>query len=36
MAQGVRAVLGGPLAALLHDVTGTSLPVSASSWRWMC
>lgn len=27
MAQGVGSVLGGPLAALLHDVTGSWLPV---------
>jgi len=29
MAQGVGSVLGGPLAALLHDVTGSWLPVFA-------
>ena len=27
MAQGVGSVLGGPLAALLHDKTGSWLPV---------
>jgi cyanate permease len=27
MAQGVGSVLGGPLAALLHDATGSWLPV---------
>jgi oxalate/formate antiporter len=27
MAQGIGSVLGGPLAALLHDVTGTWMPV---------
>jgi OFA family oxalate/formate antiporter-like MFS transporter len=27
MAQGIGSVLGGPLAALLHDVTGSWLPV---------
>jgi MFS family permease len=30
MAQGVGSVLGGPLAALLHDVTGSWLPVFAT------
>jgi OFA family oxalate/formate antiporter-like MFS transporter len=29
MAQGVGSVLGGPLAALLHDKTGSWLPVFA-------
>jgi MFS transporter, OFA family, oxalate/formate antiporter len=29
MAQGFGSVLGGPLAALLHDTTGTWLPVFA-------
>jgi OFA family oxalate/formate antiporter-like MFS transporter len=29
MAQGVGSVLGGPLAALLHDMTGSWLPVFA-------
>ena len=29
MAQGIGSVLGGPLAALLHDKTGTWLPVFA-------
>jgi cyanate permease len=29
MAQGVGSVLGGPLAALLHDQTGSWLPVFA-------
>jgi MFS transporter, OFA family, oxalate/formate antiporter len=29
MAQGVGSVLGGPLAALLHDATGSWLPVFA-------
>jgi OFA family oxalate/formate antiporter-like MFS transporter len=27
MAQGIGSVLGGPLAALLHDATGSWLPV---------
>jgi MFS transporter, OFA family, oxalate/formate antiporter len=27
MAQGIGSVLGGPLAALLHDTTGSWLPV---------
>jgi oxalate/formate antiporter len=29
MAQGVGSVLGGPIAALMHDVTGSWLPVFA-------
>ena len=29
MAQGVGSVLGGPLAALLHDKAGSWLPVFA-------
>jgi hypothetical protein len=29
MAQGVGSVLGGPVAALLHDSTGSWLPVFA-------
>ena len=29
MAQGVGSVLGGPLAALLHDQTGSWMPVFA-------
>lgn len=29
MAQGLASVLGGPLAALLHDKTGSWLPVFA-------
>ena len=30
MAQGVGSVLGGPVAALLHDATGSWMPVFAS------
>ncbi len=29
MAQGVGSVLGGPVAALLHDTSGSWLPVFA-------